>query len=121
MGISCSGDLGGGWVAALFARTSVGLVEKAGDTVRFGSGLEVGDLDLGWSSRTERDGDGARGSCALRDGFLTTTGDACLGLGGVSKVGLLSCGGVRVICGLGMCALGGGAIELEGETGTEFT
>jgi hypothetical protein len=40
---------------------------------------------------------------------------------------MLACGGVRAACELAMCALGGaataegGAIVLEGETGTELT
>lgn len=59
---------------------------------------------------------------------LGAIGDASLALGGDSKVGLLSDGGVRVNCALGIWALGGGAIEagggaleFDGETGTELT
>ena len=128
IGTTSCGDLLCMCVAELFARTNVGLVENAGDATRLGSGLALGDLCLNWPSCTESAGDGARGSCVLREGFLARAGDGTLCLGGESKTGVLSCGGVRTGCGLGIWALGGGAtmdeggsMELEGDTGTELT
>jgi hypothetical protein len=44
IGITSCGDWLRIYVAELFARTSVGLVEKAGDAIRGGSGLAFGDL-----------------------------------------------------------------------------
>lgn len=85
IGISGRGDVFCGCDAGVLARTSVAAVENAGDTVRFGSGLAVGDLWL----CVDKDGDCPLCIVFPLGGVLCEIGDGPLERGGDSKICLL--------------------------------